>query len=85
MARRGISPARPASRFRHTAQDGIDDLDQYTQEIRLASAGDRPAVLAGRASYYFRLQVPGHDRPVLRAATTAVEHKNTAWAAFGSR
>ena len=67
-------------------QDGIDDLDQFTQEIPHRLAGERPPVLAGRR-LLFRFRVlrrqtsttffaPASDRQ--RGRTS-----NTAWAVFG--
>ena len=67
--------------FASTTQDGIDDLDQLTQEIRIASqANDRLFWQAG--AYYFDSDFSVTTNPFFVAATT-LTHKNTAWAVFG--
>ncbi|MFM8753246.1 MAG: TonB-dependent receptor [Phenylobacterium sp.] len=61
--------------------DGIKDLDQITQEFRLASDAGGPVTWQAGA-YYF------DSRMVLRTdpgfvAPTEVRHENTSWAVFG--
>jgi outer membrane receptor protein involved in Fe transport len=62
-------------------QDGIDDLKQFTQELRLASqANDQLFWQAG--AYYFDSKFSVTTNPFFVAATT-LTHKNKAWAVFG--
>jgi len=61
--------------------DGIKDLDQITQEVRLASDAGGPVTWQAGA-YYF------DSRMVLRTdpgfvAPTELRHENTSWAVFG--
>ena len=68
--------------LRHMTQDGIDDLDQYTQEIRFAiQATDRLFWQAG--VYYFDSKFRVTTNPFFVAGRRRLTHKNTAWAAFG--
>ena len=77
----GSSPGDPCIPFPSQTQDGIDDLDQFTQEIRFASqANDRLFWQAG--AYYFDSKFSVTTTPFFVAATT-LTHENTAWAAFG--
>ncbi|MCA3716097.1 TonB-dependent receptor [Phenylobacterium sp.] len=67
--------------FPSDTADGIKDLDQVTQEIRLASDADGPLSWQVGA-YYF------DSRMVLRTdpgfvAPTELRHENTSWAVFG--
>jgi iron complex outermembrane receptor protein len=67
--------------FASATQDGIDDLDQLTQEIRISSqASDRLFWQAG--AYYFDSEFTVTTNPFFVAATT-LTHENTAWAVFG--
>ena len=67
--------------FASATQDGIDDLDQLTQEIRVASqASDRTFWQAG--IFYFDSEFSVTTNPFFVAATT-LTHENTAWAVFG--
>jgi iron complex outermembrane receptor protein len=67
--------------FASVTQDGIDDLDQFTQEIRVASqASDRLFWQAG--AFYFDSDFSVTTTPFFVAATT-LTHKNKAWALFG--
>jgi iron complex outermembrane receptor protein len=67
--------------FASATQDGIDDLDQLTQEFRIASqANDRLFWQAG--AYYFDSEFSVTTNPFFVAPTT-LTHKNTAWAVFG--
>ena len=62
--------------------DGIDDLDQLTQEFRLASqANDRLFWQAG--AFYFDSEFSVTTNPFFTPAPTTVVHENTAWAVFG--
>ena len=77
----GSSPGDPCIPFPSVTQDGIDDLKQFTQELRLASqANDQLFWQAG--AYYFDSKFSVTTNPFFVAAT-ALTHKNTAWAVFG--
>ena len=80
------SRAIPAYRSRRQTQDGIDDLDQFTQEFRLASQASEELFWQAGV-YYFDSKFSRDDAcrstsagPDLR---TTVTHENTAWAVFG--
>jgi iron complex outermembrane receptor protein len=66
--------------FDSDTKDGIDDLDQYTQEIRLASDTDGPFSWQV-GGYYFKSDFLVTTDAGFNKAT--LNHKNTAWAAFG--
>jgi iron complex outermembrane receptor protein len=66
--------------FDSDTRDGIDDLDQYTQEIRLASDTDGPFTWQ-IGGYYFKSDFLVTTDAGFNKAT--LNHKNTAWAAFG--
>ncbi|KRA64293.1 TonB-dependent receptor [Caulobacter sp. Root655] len=66
--------------FDSDTRDGIDDLDQYTQEIRLASDADGPFTWQV-GGYYFHSDFLVTTDAGFNKAT--LNHKNTAWAAFG--
>ncbi len=67
--------------FASATQDGIDDLDQLTQEFRIASqASDTLFWQAG--VFYFDSEFSVTTNPFFIPATT-VTHENTAWAVFG--
>ncbi len=77
----GSMPGDPCIPFPSQTQDGIDDLDQFTQEIRLSSqANDRLFWQAG--AYYFDSDFSVTTTPFFVAPTT-LTHKNKAWAVFG--
>jgi iron complex outermembrane receptor protein len=77
----GSEPGDPCIPFPSATQDGIDDLDQLTQEIRLSQqANDRLFWQAG--AYYFDSEFSVTTNPFFVAATT-LTHENTAWAVFG--
>jgi iron complex outermembrane recepter protein len=77
----GHVPGDPCIPFPSQTQDGIDDLDQLTQEIRIASqASDRTFWQAG--IFYFDSEFSVTTNPFFVAATT-LTHENTAWAVFG--
>jgi iron complex outermembrane receptor protein len=77
----GSQPGDPCIPFPSQTQDGIDDLDQLTQEIRLSSqANDRLFWQAG--AYYFDSEFSVTTTPFFVAPTT-LTHENTAWAVFG--
>jgi iron complex outermembrane receptor protein len=68
--------------FPSQTQDGIDNLDQRTQEIRLASqATDKTFWQAG--VFYFDSEFAVTTTPFFVPPTT-VAHENTAWAVFGN-
>jgi iron complex outermembrane receptor protein len=67
--------------FQSDTEDGIDDLDQITQEFRLASqASDRLFWQAG--VFYFDSEFTVTTNPFFAPPTT-LTHTNTAWAVFG--
>ena len=77
----GTTPP-PCIPFPSQTQDAIDNLDQLTQEIRLASqASDRMFWQAG--VFYFDSEFSVTTTPFFVPPTTVV-HENTAWAAFGN-
>jgi len=77
----GSAPGDTCIPFPSQTQDGIDDLHQFTQELRFASqANDRLFWQAG--AYYFDSKFSVTTTPFFVAATT-LTHENTAWAAFG--
>jgi len=67
--------------FQSDTQDGIKNLFQWTQEIRLASDTDGP--LSWQVGgYYFDTKYDIRTDPFFMPATT-LRQKNKAWAAFG--
>jgi iron complex outermembrane receptor protein len=66
--------------FDSDTKDGIDDLDQYTQEVRLASDTDGPFTWQV-GGYYFKSDMLLTTDAGFAKAT--LNHKNTAWAGFG--
>jgi outer membrane receptor protein involved in Fe transport len=77
----GWQPGDTCIPFNSQTSDGIDGLDQYTQEFRIASqANDRLFWQAG--AYYFDSKFSVTTNPFFVAPTT-LTHKNTAWAVFG--
>ncbi|MEJ2603685.1 MAG: TonB-dependent receptor [Gammaproteobacteria bacterium] len=67
--------------FPSQTQDGIDNLDQFTQEIRIAAdASDRLFWQAG--VFYFDSEFAVTTSPFFAPPTT-VAHENTSWAVFG--
>ncbi len=67
--------------FQSDTQDSIDDLDQYTQEIRLASDTDAPLTWQVGA-YYFKSDFT--VTTTSGAPLSTLQHKNTSWAVFGA-
>ena len=67
--------------FQSDTQDSIDDLDQYTQEIRLSSDTDGPLTWQV-GGYYFKSDFTVTTTSGVPLAT--LQHKNTSWAAFGA-
>jgi outer membrane receptor protein involved in Fe transport len=66
--------------FPSDTQDGIDDLDQFTQELRFASEYD--GVFNWQAGFfYFDSDLTITTNPFFVAATT-VRHDNQSWALF---
>jgi outer membrane receptor protein involved in Fe transport len=66
--------------FDSDTRDGIDDLDQYTQEVRLASDTEGPLSWQF-GGYYFKSDFLVTTDAGFNKAT--LNHKNTAWAGFG--
>lgn len=67
--------------FQSLTEDGIDDLDQFTQEIRIASNTDGP--LNWQAGfYYFDSKLIITTSPFFIPSST-VRHDNETWAVFG--
>lgn len=74
-------PAPSCIPFPSQTQDGLDDLDQLTQEFRVASSGlDRAFWQAG--VFLFDSEFTVTTEPFFVPPTT-VKHENTAWAVFG--
>ena len=61
--------------------DGIDDLDQFTEEVRIASDGSG-AFNWQAGFYYFDSKLVITTNPFFAPPTT-VRHDNTSWAVFG--
>ena len=77
----GWQPGQTCIPFPSQTQDGIDNLDQFTQEIRLASqATDRLFWQGG--VFYFDSEFAVTTTPFFVPPTT-VQHENSAWAVFG--
>ncbi|MEO0998023.1 MAG: TonB-dependent receptor, partial [Pseudomonadota bacterium] len=67
--------------FPSVTQDGIDSLDQFTQEFRLAS--DATTALSWQAGvFFFDSEFAITTNPFFIPATT-VAHSNESWAVFG--
>lgn len=66
--------------FNSATEDGIDDLEQFTQEIRLAYAKDRLNWQAG--VFFFDSELEITTDPFFVPPTT-VKHTNESWAVFG--
>jgi iron complex outermembrane recepter protein len=78
----GSQPGDPCIPFPSDTLDGIDNLDQVTQEFRFASqASDRLFWQAG--AYYFDSEFSVTTNPFFTPVPTTVVHENTAWAVFG--
>ena len=67
--------------FPSATQDGIDDLDQFTQEVRLSSNTSGPLTWQG-GFFYFASDLTITTNPFFVPATT-VNHENESWAVFG--
>ncbi|MCH8202534.1 MAG: TonB-dependent receptor, partial [Proteobacteria bacterium] len=78
----GGNPAGPGFiPFQSLTEDGIDDLDQFTQEFRIASNLDGP--LNWQAGfYYFDSKLVITTSPFFIPSAT-VRHDNETWAVFG--
>jgi iron complex outermembrane recepter protein len=73
----------PELPFASDTQDSIDDLDQVTQELRLASSGEGAWTWQIGAYYFdgaFTVTTVG---PTGFPPPATLEHKNEAWAVFG--
>ena len=82
LARRAAAPGDSCIPFPSATQDGIDNLDQLTQEFRLSSqANDRLFWQAG--AFYFDSEFSVTTNPFFTPVPTTVVHENTAWAVFG--
>lgn len=66
--------------FQSATQDSIPDLQQTTQELRLASTSDDLFWQAGL--FYFDGDFQVNTQPFFVGGTT-IEHQNESWAAFG--
>ncbi len=66
--------------FASDTQDGIDNLDQFTQELRLASQATE-SVFWQAGVFYFDSEFDVITNPFFVPPTT-VTHKNEAWAVF---
>lgn len=67
--------------FQTQSADGIEDLEQFTQEIRLSGEGD-DGFLWQAGFYYFDSSFTVSTNPFF-IPTVRVTHENTAWAVFG--
>ena len=67
--------------FPSDTKDGLDDLDQFTQEIRLASNASGPFKWQA-GFFYFDSDLTITTNPFFAPATT-VRHRNDTWAVFG--
>ncbi len=77
----GSAVGDPCIPFPSHTIDGIDDLDQLTQEVRISSqASDRLFWQAG--AFYFDSEFSVTTNPFFAPPTT-LTHQNTAWAVFG--
>ena len=77
----GSSVDDPCIPFPSHSQDGIDDLDQFTQEFRLASQATEQLFWQAGV-FYFDSKFSVLTLPFFVPPTT-VTHENTAWAVFG--
>jgi iron complex outermembrane recepter protein len=70
--------------FPSETQDGIDSLEQFTQEFRIASSDDQPTTWQIGAYYFsgeFDITTVGPNGGF--PPSTTVRHDNTLWSAFG--
>ena len=67
--------------FQAESADGIEDLEQFTQELRLSGEGD-DGFLWQAGYYYFDSTFTVSTNPFF-LPTARVTHDNTAWAVFG--
>ncbi|GHF31093.1 TonB-dependent receptor [Kordiimonas sediminis] len=67
--------------FNSQTQDSVDDLDQFTQEFRLASNTDE-ALQWQAGFYYFKDDLTVSTNPFFTSPST-VTHENEAWSLFG--
>ncbi len=67
--------------FPSDTTDGVRDLDQFSQEVRIASADGSPLTWQVGA-YYFHSELEVFTDPGFVAQTTLL-HENTSWAVFG--
>ncbi len=77
----GSQPGDPCIPFPSATQDGIDDLDQFTQEFRIASQASEQLFWQAGVYYFdseFSVTTVGPAFP----PRTTVTHENTAWAVF---
>ncbi|MGQ0834574.1 MAG: TonB-dependent receptor [Gammaproteobacteria bacterium] len=77
----GSGPGDPCIPFPSDTLDGIDDLDQITQEIRLANQAS-DALFWQAGVFYFDSDFSVTTNPGFVPPTT-VQHENTAYAVFG--
>jgi outer membrane receptor protein involved in Fe transport len=78
----GWQPGQPCIPFNSQTMDGIDNLDQRTEEIRLASQATDQLYWQGGV-FYFDSEFAVTTTPFFVPPTTVV-HENTAWALFGN-
>ncbi len=67
--------------FQSATQDGLDDLDQFTQELRLSQQAT-DALYYQIGFYYFDSDFTVRTRPFFVPDST-VRHQNQTWAVFG--
>jgi len=81
----GGTPGSPGTiPFQSVTQDGINDLDQFTQEVRIAN-DDSERFRWQFGGYYFDGEFTIETRPfsIFFPASTILTHENQAWAVFG--
>ena len=77
----GNAPTDPCIPFPSQTQDGIDNLDQFTQEFRIASQAT-PQLFWQAGAFYFDSEFGVTTTPFF-VPPTSVFHANEAWAVFG--
>ena len=77
----GFMPGDPCIPFPSQTQDTIDGLDQFTQEVRLASAAV-DGWFWQTGVFYFDSEFAVTTSPFFVPPSTVI-HENTAWAVFG--
>ncbi len=69
--------------FDSDTQDGLDSLNQFTEEVRLASTSEGPLTWQTGAFYFHTDYVDTTVGPTGFPPSTSVRQKNDSWAIFG--